>query len=94
MDTALNEPTNNFQYKSQRLLNQRIRKRYYTTLGTSVINSLMFTPSIFSTVFYNSILCPHVRKLNWNLDMKNKDQGKLKQKLSENYLVIIHLSCD
>ena len=34
----LNKPTN------QNLLSQRIRKRYYETLGTSVINIPMFLP--------------------------------------------------
>ena len=36
LDTQPNESTNK---KSTKLLNQRIRKRYYKTLGSSEINS-------------------------------------------------------
>ena len=40
-DTKLNEPTNQDSVKLQKLLSQRIRKRVYKTLGTSLINSLL-----------------------------------------------------
>ena len=39
LDTQLNEPNNQ---NSRKLLSQRIRKRYYKTLETSVINSSLF----------------------------------------------------
>ncbi len=39
LDTKLNEPTNHNSLKSPPLLSQRIRKRYYKTMGTSVINN-------------------------------------------------------
>ena len=42
----LNESSNQNSRKSPKLLNQRIRKRYYETFGTSVINSLLFPPSL------------------------------------------------
>ena len=45
------------QYKSPRLLSQRLRKRYYKTLGTSVINSKMSpytgTKSFITTLSYS-----------------------------------------
>ena len=41
LKTQLNEPTNHNLMKAARLLSYRIRKRYYKTLGTSVIYSLM-----------------------------------------------------
>ena len=40
----LNEPTNQNSIKVAGLLIQRIRKRYYKALGTSVINSLFPLP--------------------------------------------------
>ena len=38
LDTQLNESTNHY----PKLVGQRIRKRYYKILGTSVINSPMY----------------------------------------------------
>ena len=40
MNSPLNDPTNQNSLKSPKLINQQIRKRYYKTLGTSIINSL------------------------------------------------------
>ena len=37
LDTQLNKPTNQNSIKSPKLLNQRIKKRYDKTLGTSII---------------------------------------------------------
>ena len=42
LNTQLNDTTNQNSLQSPKLLNQQIRKRYYKTLGTSVINSPMF----------------------------------------------------
>ena len=39
LDTQLNKPTNQNLLKSPKFLSQQIRKCYYKTLGTSVINS-------------------------------------------------------
>ena len=44
LDTQLNEPTGQIQQKSPKLLSQR--KLYCITLGTSVINSPLSTPSL------------------------------------------------
>ena len=44
LNTQLNEPTN--QYSSPKLLSKRIRKCYYETLVTSVINSPLSPPSL------------------------------------------------
>ena len=44
LDTQLNEPTNQIQRKFQNLLSQ-LRKRYYKTMGTSVISSTLSSPS-------------------------------------------------
>ena len=46
MNTQLNESTYQNSLKSPKLLSQRIRKRYYKTLGTGVINSPMTPPSL------------------------------------------------
>ena len=43
LDTQLNETTNQ---NSPKLFSQRVRKLYYETLGTSIINSLMSPPSV------------------------------------------------
>ena len=39
LDTLLNEPTNLYAIKAPKFLIERIRKSYYKTLGTGVINS-------------------------------------------------------
>ena len=52
INTQLNEPTNQNQM-SRKLLSQRIRKRYYKTLGTSVANFLFFLLSISSICYSN-----------------------------------------
>ena len=41
LNTQLNEPTNQNSLKSPKLLSQRIRKHYYKTLRTRVINTLL-----------------------------------------------------
>ncbi len=46
LDTQLNVPTNQSSIKVLKLLSQPIRKYIYKTLGTSVINSLMSSPSL------------------------------------------------
>ena len=40
--TQLDKPTNQDSVKSPKLFSQRMRKRYYKTLGSSVINSPFF----------------------------------------------------
>ena len=40
LNTQLNEPTNQNSIKSSKLLHNRIRKRWFKTLGTSVLASL------------------------------------------------------
>ena len=45
--TKLNKPTNHIQLKSPKLLSQRIGKRYYKTLRTSLINSPLSPPSLY-----------------------------------------------
>ncbi len=44
LDTKLDKPTNKNSIKDTKVLNKRIKKRYYKTLGTSLITSPM-TPS-------------------------------------------------
>ena len=51
LDTQLNEQTFQIQEGPKRLLRKRIRKRYYKTLGTSVINSPMSPPSLIFISF-------------------------------------------
>ena len=46
MNTQLNEQTNQNSLESSKLLSQRIRKRFYKTLGTSVTNSTLPTLSL------------------------------------------------
>ena len=46
--TQLNEPTNQNTIKAPKMLRQRLRKRYYETLGTIVINSPMSTPPLYN----------------------------------------------
>ena len=55
LDIYLNEPTNQ---NSPQLLSRLIRKRYYKTLGTSLINSPMSPPSPERIVHVN-ILCSY-----------------------------------
>ena len=45
--TQLNESTNQ---KSPKLLRKRIKKRYYKTLGTSVINNPLFPSSMVKSL--------------------------------------------
>ena len=54
-DTQLNERTNQTSLKSPKLLIQRIRKRYYKTLATSVINSPLFPFSLEKKIEYSKI---------------------------------------
>ena len=49
LDTQVNELTNQNSIKSSKLLGQQIRKHYYKTLGTIVINILMSPPSLLNT---------------------------------------------
>ena len=49
-ETHFNALTNKNSLKSPKLLRQRIRKRYFKNLGTSVINSQMSPPSLYITV--------------------------------------------
>ena len=59
LDTQNNEQTNQ-NPKSPKLLGQRIRKRYYKTLGNSAKNSPMSTPFLkYTADFYT-----HKRKRN------------------------------
>ena len=51
MDTQFYEPTNQ---KSTKMLSQQIRKRYYKTLGTVVLNSSM-SPLMNSTIISNKV---------------------------------------
>ena len=53
-DTQRNKPFNQNLKMSQKLLGQRIIKRYYKTLGTSVINSPMSPPSLVLVTLYYS----------------------------------------
>ena len=46
LDTKLNKPTNQYSLKYPNLLSLRTGKRYYKTLGTSVINSQLSPPSL------------------------------------------------
>ena len=56
LETELNKPTN----QSPKFSSERIRKQYYKTLGTSVINSLL---SLLSLVYYtNSVKELHTHK--------------------------------
>ena len=50
LNTQLNEINQNV-VKSTKLLSQGIRKRYYKTLGTSVINRPMSPPSLLIHTF-------------------------------------------
>ena len=50
LDTQLNKPTNQNSIKFPRLLSQRITKRYYETLGTSVINRPISPPLMNETL--------------------------------------------
>ena len=47
LNTKLNESSNQNSLKSPKLFNKQIRKRYYKTLGTSVIKSPMSPSSLF-----------------------------------------------
>ena len=49
----INEVTNQNSIRSPKLLRQPIRKRYYKTLGTSVINSLMSPRSLKFLMWLN-----------------------------------------
>ena len=51
----MNQPIK-VQYMSQRLLGQRIRKRYFKTLGTSVIKSPMSPPSLNNILIISGII--------------------------------------
>ena len=53
LNTQRNKPTNQIQYKSPKLLSQRIWKRYFKTLRTRVINSPLSPPSLHS--FYSNL---------------------------------------
>ena len=46
LDTQLNEPIYQSSIKVHKVVKLTIKKYYYTTLGTSVINSPMFPPSL------------------------------------------------
>ena len=57
--------------KSPMLLSQRVRKCYYTTLGTTVINSPMFSPSLTKPSFIKcAIISKRCRKSG--LSLRNK----------------------
>ncbi len=55
VDTKSNKLINQNSFKFPKLLSYRIRKRYCKTLGTSVINSLLFP---FSPIFIESSNIP------------------------------------
>ena len=55
-DNQLKEPTNQSLIKVPKSLIQRIRKRYYKTLGTTVINSPMSPLSLGSRNEWNIYL--------------------------------------
>ncbi len=64
LDTQLNKPTKQNPLKVPKVVKpQRIRKRYYKTLKTSVINSPLSNLSmpycIFSYLIYINIFFPH-----------------------------------
>ena len=63
------------QYKYSKLFSQRIIKRYYKTLGTSVINSPMSPPSlknIWNYIFFNQrLLSPNIYILKDFCDVRN-----------------------
>ena len=48
LDTQLNNPTNQNSIKFPKCVKQRLRKRYYITFGTSVINSPVSPPSLIN----------------------------------------------
>ncbi len=67
-NTQLSKQTNKNSINSPKLLSQQIRKKYYKTLGTSVINSPMSPPSLDLLMFVVIIyLCPGTLEglLNW-----------------------------
>ena len=47
LETQLNHPTNENSVKAPKVIKQRIRKRYYKTLGTSVIDSSLSPLSLY-----------------------------------------------
>ena len=55
LDTQLNKPTNQNSFKVPNFVHQRIRKRYYKTLGTSVITD--HCPSL-SLLYYTFLYFP------------------------------------
>ena len=55
LDTQLNKPTNQNSLKVPNFVHQRIRKRYYKTLGTSVIPAQC--PSL-SLLYYTFLYFP------------------------------------
>ena len=59
--TQLYEPTNQNLIKKTQLLRQRIRKRYFKTLETSVINSPISPPSL------NNNTCEFIGFVTWKV---------------------------
>ena len=59
------------QWKSPKLLSQRIRKRYYKTYGTSVINSPMSPPSLHISLLGSnlSFLLKQISKFFGNIEL-------------------------
>ncbi len=55
LNTELYEPTN--QNSSFKFLSQRNSKRYYKTLGNSVINNPMSSPFLILTSYFTQCLC-------------------------------------
>ena len=52
LNTQPYKPTNQNSLKSPKLLSQLIRTRYYSTLGTNVINSKLSPPSLYYFNYY------------------------------------------
>ena len=73
MDTQLNETINQNSIKSLKLLSQRIIKRYYKTLGTSVINSQLSPPSLILIRAINSDLTVDANFQTLAPERKGKD---------------------